>query len=143
LGIPGYSTLSCQLILRCLICMQIVDATYRENKRHYALKILNKAQLIKKKVIRSAMVEKEALIALGTREQRHQGIVRLHHCFQDHAHLCESSLMYLDRPLIVRLYPGFGLKWRSEGSCTEIWFYIVKLRQILHSPAYRCSPIPS
>ncbi len=79
--------------------MQIVDATYRENKRHYALKILNKAQLVKKKVIRSAMVEKEALIALGTREQQHQGIVRLHHCFQDQAHLCESSLMYLDRLL--------------------------------------------
>lgn len=72
--------------------MQIVDATYKNNRKHYAMKILNKAQLVKKKVIRSAMVEKEALIALGTRKHHHQGIVRLHHCFQDQAHLCEFIL---------------------------------------------------
>lgn len=57
------------------------------------MKILNKAQLVKKKVIRSAMVEKDALIALGTRPHLHQGIIRLHHCFQDEAHLCKSAMV--------------------------------------------------
>ena len=77
---------------RRLTCKKIVDVVYKRNKRHYALKILNKAQLVKKKVIRSAMVEKDALITLGTKQRHHRGIVRLHHCFQDQAHLCESSL---------------------------------------------------
>jgi len=83
----------CYLTLqRRLTCKKIVDVVYKRNKRHYALKILNKAQLVKKKVIRSAMVEKDALITLGTKQRHHRGIIRLHHCFQDQAHLCESSL---------------------------------------------------
>ncbi|KAF8183165.1 AGC/PDK1 protein kinase [Pholiota molesta] len=65
----------------------IIDAVYKKNNKHYALKVLNKAQLVKKKVIRSALVEKDALIALGTRPKLHPGIVRLHHCFQDPVHL--------------------------------------------------------
>ncbi|KAF8960326.1 AGC/PDK1 protein kinase [Flammula alnicola] len=65
----------------------IIDAVYKKNKKHYALKVLNKAQLVKKKVIRSALVEKDALIALGTRPKIHPGVVRLHHCFQDSTHL--------------------------------------------------------
>ncbi|KDR80094.1 hypothetical protein GALMADRAFT_242319 [Galerina marginata CBS 339.88] len=65
----------------------IIDAVYKKNKKHYALKVLNKAQLVKKKVIRSALVEKDALIALGTKPNPHQGVVRLHHCFQDSTHL--------------------------------------------------------
>ncbi|KAF9530242.1 AGC/PDK1 protein kinase [Crepidotus variabilis] len=65
----------------------IVDVVFKRNQKHYALKILNKAQLVKKKVIRSALIEKDALIALGTRPNPHQGIVRLHHCFQDNTHL--------------------------------------------------------
>ncbi|PPR04868.1 hypothetical protein CVT26_012699 [Gymnopilus dilepis] len=65
----------------------IFDAVYKKNKKHYALKVLNKAQLVKKKVIRSALVEKDALIRLGTREHLHPGVVRLHHCFQDSTHL--------------------------------------------------------
>lgn len=64
---------------------------YKKNQKHYALKVLNKAQLVKKKVIRSAMVEKDALIALGTQPNPHPGVIRLHHCFQDTAHLCEST----------------------------------------------------
>ena len=73
--------------------LQIIDAIYKKNGKHYALKVLNKAQLVKKKVIRSALVEKDALIALGTRPQRHPGLVRLHHCFQDSMHLCESRIV--------------------------------------------------
>ncbi|PPQ80556.1 hypothetical protein CVT25_001590 [Psilocybe cyanescens] len=65
----------------------IIDAVYKKNNKHYALKVLNKAQLVKKKVIRSAMVEKDALIALGTRPNPHPGVIRLHHCFQDSTHL--------------------------------------------------------
>lgn len=38
------------------------------------------------------MVEKDALIALGTRPRLHQGIIRLHHCFQDHSHLCRFPI---------------------------------------------------
>ena len=64
---------------------------YTKNQKHYALKVLNKAQLVKKKVIRSAMVEKDALIALGTQPNSHPGVIRLHHCFQDTAHLCELT----------------------------------------------------
>jgi 3-phosphoinositide dependent protein kinase-1 len=64
---------------------------YKKNQKHYALKVLNKAQLVKKKVIRSAMVEKDALIALGTQPNPHPGVIRLHHCFQDTSHLCEST----------------------------------------------------
>jgi len=60
---------------------------YKKNQKHYALKVLNKAQLVKKKVIRSAIVEKDALIAMCTRPDPHPGVVRLHHCFQDTAHL--------------------------------------------------------
>jgi 3-phosphoinositide dependent protein kinase-1 len=65
----------------------IIDVVYKKNKKHYALKVLNKAQLVKKKVIRSALVEKDALILLGTRPHPHPGVVRLHHCFQDSTHL--------------------------------------------------------
>ncbi|KAF8155615.1 AGC/PDK1 protein kinase [Crassisporium funariophilum] len=65
----------------------IIDVVYKPNKKRYALKVLNKEQLVKKKVIRSAMVEKDALIALGTRNHLHPGVVRLHHCFQDSKHL--------------------------------------------------------
>lgn len=92
---------------------QIVDAVYKKNKKHYALKILNKAQLVKKKVIRSALVEKDALIALGTRPHPHQGVVRLHHCFQDSTHLCEPFQLLLDYfiILIFRFHPRFGHKW--------------------------------
>jgi 3-phosphoinositide dependent protein kinase-1 len=64
---------------------------YKKNQKHYALKVLNKAQLVKKKVIHSAMVEKDALIALGTQPHPHPGVIRLHHCFQDAAHLCELT----------------------------------------------------
>jgi len=64
---------------------------YKKNQKHYALKVLNKAQLVKKKVIRSAIVEKDALIALGTRPDSHPGVIRLHHCFQDTAQLCELT----------------------------------------------------
>ncbi|KAF8884917.1 AGC/PDK1 protein kinase [Gymnopilus junonius] len=65
----------------------IIDAVYKKNNKHYALKVLNKAQLVKKKVIRSALVEKDALIRLGTRDHMHPGVIRLHHCFQDSTHL--------------------------------------------------------
>ncbi|KAF5310517.1 hypothetical protein D9619_008012 [Psilocybe cf. subviscida] len=66
----------------------IIDVVYKKNKKHYALKVLNKAHLSKKKVIRSAIVEKDALIKLGTGAlPHHPGVVRLHHCFQDPAHL--------------------------------------------------------
>lgn len=72
----------------CLTITQIVHVVYKKNKKEYALKILNKAQLVKKKVVKSAMVEKDALIRLGTQGTFHPGIVRLHHCFHDSAHVC-------------------------------------------------------
>jgi len=74
---------------------RLQDVVYKKNQRHYALKVLNKAQLVKKKVIRSAMVEKDALIALGTQPNLHPGVVRLHHCFQDTAHLCLGAKIRL------------------------------------------------
>jgi hypothetical protein len=79
---------------------------YKKNQKHYALKVLNKAQLVKKKVIRSAMVEKDALIALGTQSDLHPGIIRLHHCFQDTAHLCElTNAPVYSPPLIFQILP--------------------------------------
>ncbi|KAF9485055.1 AGC/PDK1 protein kinase [Pholiota conissans] len=65
----------------------IIDAVYKKNNKHYALKVLNKVELLKKKGVRSATVEKDALIALGTRKERHPGIVRLHHSFTDSNHI--------------------------------------------------------
>ncbi|PPQ75592.1 hypothetical protein CVT24_010898 [Panaeolus cyanescens] len=65
----------------------IIDVTHKRNKKHYALKVLNKDQLVKKKVIKSAHAEKDALIALGKQSVHHPGVVRLHFCFQDAAHL--------------------------------------------------------
>jgi len=65
----------------------ILDVVYKKNGKHYALKVLNKQQLAKKKVVRSAMVEKDALVALGTNPHRHPGVIRLHHCFHDLTHL--------------------------------------------------------
>lgn len=87
----------CYLLLqdpRLLFRTQIVDAVYKKNKKHYALKVLNKAQLVRKKVIRSALVEKDALVTLGTRPHQHPGVIRLHHCFQDETHLCEFPCRY-------------------------------------------------
>ena len=71
--------------------LQILDVVYKKNGKHYALKVLNKQQLAKKKVVRSAMVEKDALVALGTNPHRHPGVIRLHHCFHDLTHLCECA----------------------------------------------------
>ncbi|KAF9051574.1 AGC/PDK1 protein kinase [Panaeolus papilionaceus] len=65
----------------------IIDVVYKRNNKHYALKVLNKAQLVKKKVIKSAHAEKDALISLGKKQTHHPGVVRLHHCFQDNTHL--------------------------------------------------------
>ena len=87
---------------------------YKRNQKHYALKVLNKAQLVKKKVIRSAIVEKDALIALGTRPDSHPGVIRLHHCFQDTSHLCEltNASIYLQAThSCSRFYPGSGIQW--------------------------------
>ncbi|CAA7264336.1 unnamed protein product [Cyclocybe aegerita] len=65
----------------------IIDVIYKKNGRHYALKVLNKGQLAKKKAIASVHAERNALIALGKKSYHHPGVVRLHHCFHDPDHL--------------------------------------------------------
>ncbi|TFK26592.1 AGC/PDK1 protein kinase [Coprinopsis marcescibilis] len=59
----------------------IVEATHKKSGKIYAIKILNKMQLAKKKMVRSALAEKDALVALSNNP--HPGIVRLAYCFQD------------------------------------------------------------
>ncbi|KAJ3508051.1 hypothetical protein NLJ89_g5966 [Agrocybe chaxingu] len=65
----------------------IIDVIYKKNGKHYALKVLNKGQLAKKKAIASVHAERNALIALGKKSYHHPGVVRLHHCFHDPDHL--------------------------------------------------------
>ena len=50
-------------------------------------------------MIRSAMVEKDALIALA--EHPHPGIIRLHFCFQDAANLCARLFQILDKVVLI------------------------------------------
>ena len=93
MGVPGHGKVT-YLFWRSILStdrlvLQILDVVYKKNGKHYALKVLNKQQLAKKKVVRSAMVEKDALVALGTNPHRHPGVIRLHHCFHDLTHLCE------------------------------------------------------
>ncbi|KAH6917945.1 AGC/PDK1 protein kinase [Coprinopsis sp. MPI-PUGE-AT-0042] len=63
----------------------IVEGVHKKTGKTYAIKILNKMQLSRRKMVRSAMVEKDALIALA--QHPHPGIIRLHFCFQDAANL--------------------------------------------------------
>lgn len=53
----------------------------------FALKILNKAHIIRKKMMRSATMEKDALVALCSKPELHPGIIRMHYCFQDQINL--------------------------------------------------------
>ena len=69
--------------------------------------------MVKKKVIRSAMVEKDALVALGTQPKSHPGVIRLHHCFQDTAHLCELTDAAIDS--WTTYLPDFTLDLATNG----------------------------
>ena len=69
--------------------LQILDVVYKKDGKHYTLNVLNKQQLAK--VIHFAMVEKDALVALGTNPHRHPGVIRLHHVFHDLTHLREGA----------------------------------------------------
>ncbi|KAF5330065.1 hypothetical protein D9611_010439 [Ephemerocybe angulata] len=62
-------------------------ATHKRTGKVYALKVLNKMHLARKKMVRSAMMEKEALVTLCSRPELHPGIVRLHYCFHDPVNL--------------------------------------------------------
>ncbi|KAF8586893.1 kinase-like protein [Ramaria rubella] len=59
----------------------VVEAVHPPTSKVYAIKILNKAQLLKHKTTQSAVVEKNALALLSS--EGHMGIVRLYSAFQD------------------------------------------------------------
>ncbi|CDO77081.1 hypothetical protein BN946_scf184473.g25 [Trametes cinnabarina] len=64
-----------------------MDAVQTATGKHYAVKILSKAQLIKQKKVKYANVEKDALAKLsGT----HPGFIKMHAAFQD-----ETSLYFV------------------------------------------------
>ncbi|KAJ2925421.1 hypothetical protein H1R20_g11690, partial [Candolleomyces eurysporus] len=69
--------------LRKVFISQISEATHKKSGKVYAIKILNKIHLARKKMINSVMMEKNALVALCSRPELHPGIVRLHYCFHD------------------------------------------------------------
>ncbi|KAF8508732.1 AGC/PDK1 protein kinase, partial [Hysterangium stoloniferum] len=59
----------------------VVEAVYPPTGRRYAIKVLNKAQLVKEKMTQSAVVEKNALALLSAGD--HPGMVRLYSAFHD------------------------------------------------------------
>ncbi|OSD01396.1 kinase-like protein [Trametes coccinea BRFM310] len=65
----------------------VMEAVQTATGKHYAVKILSKAQLIKQKKVKYANVEKDALAKLsGT----HPGFIKMHAAFQD-----ETSLYFV------------------------------------------------
>ena len=79
----------------------IVEATHKTTHKRYVIKILDKLQLVKKKMTRSVLAEKEALVKLASRPQpHHPGIIRLHYSFHD-----ASSLYF-----VLDLAPNGDLK---------------------------------
>jgi 3-phosphoinositide dependent protein kinase-1 len=83
-----------------------VEGVHKKTGKTYAIKTLNKMQLSRRKMVRSAMVEKDALIALA--QHPHPGIIRLHFCFQDAANLCMSSV-WLQGVSVLKYQPDFVL----------------------------------
>lgn len=69
--------------------LQVVDGTHVSTGKHYAIKILNKAQLVKEKMSQSAVAEKNALATLSAGD--HPGVIKLFSAFQDSTSLCMCS----------------------------------------------------
>lgn len=65
-------------------------ATHIRTGNQYAIKVLEKAHLIKKDKMTTALAEKNALVKLGA---GHPGIVRLFYTFQDEWRLCGSRYL--------------------------------------------------
>ncbi|KAI9069845.1 kinase-like protein [Trametes sanguinea] len=73
--------------LGCGSWSSVMEAVQTATGKHYAVKILSKAQLIKQKKVKYANVEKDALAKLsGT----HPGFIKMHAAFQD-----ETSLYFV------------------------------------------------
>jgi 3-phosphoinositide dependent protein kinase-1 len=67
-------------------------ATHIRTGTQYAIKVLEKAHLIKKDKMSTALAEKNALVRLGA---GHPGVVRLFYAFQDEWRLCTSPKSFL------------------------------------------------
>lgn len=65
---------------------QVYHAVYRPSGREYAIKVVEKALLIRKKKEQVVLAEKSMLIRLGS---GHPGVVRLHWTFHDDWSYCE------------------------------------------------------
>ncbi|KIY53029.1 kinase-like protein, partial [Fistulina hepatica ATCC 64428] len=65
----------------CFVCLiQVMVATYKRTAKQFAIKILDKKHLQRHNKARTAVAEKNALVALGS---GHPGIVKLWFTFQD------------------------------------------------------------
>ncbi|KAH9886083.1 kinase-like domain-containing protein [Cubamyces lactineus] len=73
--------------LGCGSWSTVMEAVQIATGKHYAVKILSKAQLIKQKKVKYANVEKDALAKLSG---LHPGFIRMHAAFQD-----ETSLYFV------------------------------------------------
>ena len=54
-------------------------------------------------MVKSVMMEKDALVALCSRPELHPGIVRLHYCFHDPVNLCALSQLMHEHTLILHM----------------------------------------
>ena len=73
-----------------------MEAVYSPTSKRYAIKILNKAQLLKHKMTKSATAEKNALAILSS--GNHPGVVRLYSAFHDATSLCALFALPLRGP---------------------------------------------
>lgn len=72
-----------------------MEAVYPPTSKRFAIKVLNKAQLLKEKMTQYAVIEKNALAILSS--GNHPGIVRLYSAFHDSTSLCALSSVLLCR----------------------------------------------
>lgn len=69
--------------------IQVLRAKYLATGNDYAIKILDKGHLLRHDKLKTALVEKNALVKLGS---GHPGIVRLFWAFHDEWSLCEFGV---------------------------------------------------
>ncbi|KIJ28536.1 hypothetical protein M422DRAFT_54556 [Sphaerobolus stellatus SS14] len=79
-----------------LHCFNVIGAVHKGTGKRYAIKILNKAQLIKQKMVKFAGIEKEALRILSS--GKHPGFIRIYSAFQDVSSLCTVDFVLAFAP---------------------------------------------
>lgn len=115
-----------------------MTGTHIHTGRKYAVKVLDKSHLMRNNKLQTALVEKNALVKLGS---GHPGVVRLYYTFHDEWSLCESGILCMRPPLSnyrTRLCARSRTERRNADAYITPGLSFHHLRTILYCPDNRC-----